>query len=108
MSVLRYQLAQRGATYQLLHQVALGLIRVRYVVHFDDVRVFDLGHRARLAHEARCDLFVLAQMMMDDLDRHLTTEPPIASAVHGGHSAMANLFDELVLFELGATPGECC
>ena len=70
--------------------------------------MLDLGYRPRLTHEARGHLGVFAQVVMDDLHGHLTTEPPIARAVHGSHTAVADLVDELVLFELGATAGERC
>jgi hypothetical protein len=38
---------------------------------------------------------------MDDLDRNLTPEALVARTVHGGHATMSDLFQQLVLVELG-------
>jgi hypothetical protein len=38
---------------------------------------------------------------VDDLDRDLATQAFVAGTVHGGHAAVADLFQQLVLVELG-------
>ncbi len=100
VAVIDEHLAQRGAAEQLDHQVALGVVLARDVEDLDDARVVELGGGARLGDEARADLGVLAEVLVDDLDGDLAPEPQIARPVHRRHATVADLFQELVLREL--------
>ena len=82
-------------------EVLLDVVRLADVEHLDDVRMAQLRHGLRLGVEARDDLLRVAQVRVDDLDRDLAPEAPVARAVHRGHPAVANLLEDLVLGELG-------
>ncbi len=59
-----------------------------------------LGHCLRFALQARARLRQIGQMRVQDFDRHLAIERAIVPAVHHGHAAAADLFDEAVAIEV--------
>jgi hypothetical protein len=63
--------------------------------------VLHLRDGAGLAGKALPYLFVFPQVPMDNLDRDLTPQALVASAVHGGHATVTDLLEQLVLVELG-------
>ena len=94
-------LAERVAANQFDDEVLLALVLVRDVEDLDDVRVAELRDRLRLGVKARLRFDRVAEVRVDDLHRDLARETRVVRAVHGGHSAVPDLLDDLVLGELG-------
>jgi hypothetical protein len=101
VAVLREQPAQGGPLDELDDEVSLRLRLVGDVVHVHDPRVPELGDRPRLPGEPGRDLGVLPEMPVDDLDGHFPVEPPVVRPVHGRHTAVAELLEQVVLREVG-------
>ena len=70
----------------------------RVVEDLQDVLVAQLGHRLRLAFEARLRLGLAGQVLVEDLDRHLALQGLVLRAIHDRHATLAHLFDELIPF----------
>ena len=92
-------LAERRAANQLDDEVLLGLPLRRDVEDLDDVRVAELRDRLRLDVEAVLGLEGVAQVRMNDLDGDVATKARVVRPVDGGHPAVADLLEHLVLRE---------
>ena len=68
----------------------------RVVEDLQDVLVAQLGHRLRLALEARLRFGLAGEVLVQDLDRDLALESLVLRAIHDRHATLAHLFDELV------------
>lgn len=66
-----------------------------------DMRVVELGLDHGLALEALHDPFILAELLMQDLDRHVTAKAGIVTAVHGRHATLAKKATDLVVADAG-------
>jgi hypothetical protein len=62
----------------------------------DDVRVRELGHGAGLPPEPLHVLAVVAVVLVEDLERHVPLQEPVAGLVHTRHAAAADELLELV------------
>ncbi len=59
----------------------------------------ELGDGDRLAAEAEAGLFAIGEVRVEDLDRDLTLENRVATAVDDGHPAVTHLGLDLVLIQ---------
>ena len=66
------------------------------VVDGDDRRVVERGRVLRLPPEPDLEGLVPGQVGAQQLDRHVATEPQVASPVHLGHPAVAQHLADLV------------
>ena len=83
-------------------QAPLGLVDP---VDRRDVRVVQARERPGLTAEARDPLAVVGEILGQDLERDVATEPCVVRAVDLAHSAPAEVGDDLVVGEGGADHG---
>ena len=76
-----------------------GLAQAAEVVNREDVRVFDLRERLRLALEAGQALGVAGDRLGQDLHGHVAIEAIVARKVHLAHAARADALDQPVMRE---------
>ena len=99
------ELLERRAGQQLgRDEAGLGLLAA-VVVDLEDRRVVQARDRQRLAREALARLLGALQVRMHDLERHPAVEARVAGSVDGGHAAVADFVDDLVLLEPFEHPG---
>ena len=67
-----------------------------------DPAVVQRGQQPRLAFEARAPVGIVGERGGEDLDRHVAVERRIPGLPDHTHSALADLFDEPVVRELGS------
>jgi len=87
LAALVQQLPERAAGHVLHREVEVPAVR-SLVVHGDDVRVRQLGHRPGLADEPGDEVLVGGQLSMHDLDRDGAVEPCVDAQVYRRHAAM--------------------
>ena len=80
-------LAQRLPRHHLHHEVRRPGKTQSKVVDRDDVGVSQLGHQLRFALEALHRLVVLAQLAVENFDRHFATELLVESRVDRAHGS---------------------
>ena len=68
-----------------------------------DVRMIELGRRARLALEARQGVGVPGQLRGQELERHAAAQLEIEGLVHLAHPAPPDQADELVMRDAGGS-----
>ena len=84
--------AQAGTFDELADDVPGLLARGRNeVVHRQDRRVANGGHRVRLAAEPGLELGAPGEESVHDLDRDVAAQLRVARAIHGRHAAAAEL-----------------
>ena len=88
-------LLQRHSVHQF-HRIEAGRSLLADGVDSDEVRMFHVAQGARLLLETAPIRLVQRQLRREDLNGHLAVERGIVRAVHGGHAARANRFDETI------------
>ena len=81
---------------QLHRDVGRAVVVVAQVEHGEDVGVDDLGHRPRLALEARLLVGVASDLREHDLEGDVPLQHGIAGVVDDAHGAPAHTADDLV------------
>ena len=94
-AVLLHDLLEIAAA-QVLHRDVVGAVPLPAVEHLDDVGMREAGGRGRLALEARDELRVLGEPMMQQLQRDLAPELGVLGEPHVAHAARADPVDDLV------------
>src|SRR5690606_13524520 len=92
-------------TVQVLHHDIADIALDAVIVDADDVTVFELGGRLRLADEARLQ-FRPAHAQINDLDGDFAVQTFVVSAVHRPHAARADQLAELIFAECRS--GQVC
>src|SRR5690606_15475095 len=85
----QHELPQVHAVDELENEEAVAS-RLARVDRADGVRMADARGQAGFLEEPRLEVFVIAQVRMDDLDRELareTSRPRQPSEIHGGHAS---------------------
>ena len=98
---VRCQRAARHARFERLpfdelHHQERAFLVFRIIVNGDNVRVIEFCHQARLALEARREVWVFAESGMQHLERHVAVERGVVSLVDRGHAALSQLLDDAV------------
>ena len=66
------------------------------VDHGHDIRMLELGDRARLPLEALDEVVVLVVLLVEELQRDVALEERVMGPVHAGHAAVPDDFFQLV------------
>ena len=85
---------------ELCGDVALAVVFPTEIVNLEDRWMMEPRDAPGLPGEPRARLSRLLQMGMQDFDRDVAIEHGVAGTVDGGHAAMADLLEDLVLLEL--------
>ena len=80
----------------VLEDDELAAVLLAAVDHRDDVRMRELGDRARLAAEALDVLVVVGELLVQHLQRDVALEQPVVRPVDARHAAGADELLELV------------
>src|SRR5690606_22115849 len=94
----QHELPQVHAVDELENEEAVAS-RLARVDRADGVRMADARGQAGFLEEPRLEVFVIAQVRMDDLDRELareTSRPRQPSEIHGGHASGRDPAEDLI------------
>jgi hypothetical protein len=100
-SLDRNDLGER-ASFDELHGEKGGAVGFFDGIHRDNVGMFERRDGARFAHEAPVALGIAGGVFGENLECDVTTQFGIMGAVHFAHTALAELFDDLVVCESAA------
>ena len=96
---IQLPLAQTGLKRHPLHkfhyQVRATLVFGK-IINWDNVGMFQLGNHARLALEARKEVWIFHKGRMQSLDRHVTIQRRVVSLEHRRHTTLAKLLQHLI------------
>ena len=79
-----------------LHHEKRGLAVLAVVVEPDDVLVLEGREDARLARESTAKLEIVGNPRVEQLDRHVTAQAPVAGAPDRAHATLADASAKLV------------
>ncbi len=101
---LLVQVNQHAQLYTLdeLHRHVVQAVRFAEVIHRHDVRMLQRGNRLRLALEARRIAAQVAQVRLDDLERHHAPQRHVHRPVDARHPAASQRAFNLIIAQASA------
>ena len=79
-----------------LHHDVIGIPGVIHIVDCHDIRMGEHGDGLALRMEPSAEVLVPVQLLLEDLHRHITIETMVHGTIDHGHSAPADLLQDLI------------
>ena len=85
-----------GQTVDQLHHNIVRIVGVVHIVNRHNIRMGDHGYRLALRMETPPEIFIPAQLLLEDFDRHIAVEAVTACPIHHGHTTLPDLFQNFI------------
>ncbi len=87
----------QAASGQLLHHQQAQAVAFHVVVDADDVGMVESGQDPGLRHEAFPDVLEPACVLVQDFDRDIPADQPVAAGEHGAEASTAEFVTDVVV-----------